>query len=83
MFDRLLAIIDVVLLTWIVVQGEAIRFYGRGVYRMQKERDNERRQWREAKRRQQERREPKNPENRSTPSMVEEPHQPRENEKTA
>ena len=56
MIDRLLMVLEVLLLIWVVVQGEIIVKCERGVYRLQKEREDERRQWREAKRRQQERR---------------------------
>ena len=55
MFDRILMLLEIVLLIWIVVQGEIIVRCERGVYRLQKEREDERRQWREAKRKQQER----------------------------
>jgi hypothetical protein len=41
--------IEVLLLIWIVAQGEAIRFYEREVHRIQSEREQERRKWREAK----------------------------------
>jgi len=54
--DRLLMVLEVLLLIWVVVQGEIIVKCERGVYRLQKEREDERRQWRESKRRQQERR---------------------------
>lgn len=56
MIDRLLMVLEVLLLIWVVVQGEIIVKCERGVYRLQKEREDERRQWRESKRRQQERR---------------------------
>ena len=55
MFDRILMLLEIGLLIWIVVQGEIIVTCERGVYRLQKEREDERRQWREAKRKQQER----------------------------
>ena len=55
MFDRLMTGVEIALLIWIVVQGEIIVRCERGVYRLQKEREDERRQWREAKRKQQER----------------------------
>ena len=56
MLDHILMVIEILLLVWVVWQGEIIVRCERGVYRMQKEREDERRQWREAKRRQQERR---------------------------
>jgi hypothetical protein len=49
MFDRIIAIVDVVLLFLIVIQGESIRWYEREVYRMNRERFDERKKWREAK----------------------------------
>ena len=56
MLDHILMVIEILLLVWVVWQGEIIVRCERGVYRLQKEREDERRQWREAKRRQQERR---------------------------
>ena len=56
MLDHILMGIEIILLVWVVWQGEIIVRCERGVYRLQKEREDERRQWREAKRRQQERR---------------------------
>jgi hypothetical protein len=53
MFDHIMSVIDVLLLMWIVAQGEAIRFYEREVHRMAKERFEERAKWREQKRLQQ------------------------------
>ena len=55
MFDRILMVLEILLLIWIVVQGEIIVRCERGVYRLQREREDERRAWREAKRKQQER----------------------------
>jgi hypothetical protein len=49
MFERLMAILDVLLLFWIVIQGEYIRHYEREVYKMARERFEERKKWREAK----------------------------------
>ena len=57
MFDRLMTVLELVLLGVIVWQGQVIIRCEQGVYRIQKEREDERRQWREAKRRQQERKE--------------------------
>ena len=51
--DRILQIIEVGLLIWITAQGEAIRFYEKGVYQLHSEREKERRDWREQKRKQQ------------------------------
>lgn len=50
--DRALMIAEVLLLIWVVVQGEYIRFYEREVFRIQSEREKERASWREAKRKQ-------------------------------
>ena len=50
--DRWLMLIEVFLLLLVVVQGESIRFYERGVYRIHAEREKERREWREQKRKQ-------------------------------
>jgi len=52
MFDTFLMIIEVLLLIGVVIQGEYIRFYEKGVYRLHSERDKERREWRDAKKRQ-------------------------------
>lgn len=57
MFDRILMIFEIVLLIWIVVQGEFVRFYEREVWRMNAERFAERKQWREQKRQQLQKRE--------------------------
>ena len=51
-FDRALMIAEVLLLIWVVVQGEYIRFYEREVFRIQSEREKERAAWREQKRKQ-------------------------------
>ena len=50
--DRLLMILEVLLLIWVVVQGEYIRYYEREVHRIQSDREKERGQWREQKRKQ-------------------------------
>ena len=50
--DHLLAILEILLLVWIIVQGEIIVRCERGVYRLHKEREDERKQWREEKREQ-------------------------------
>ena len=52
MFDRILMILEILLLIWIVVQGEIIVRCERGVYRLQRERETERAKWREQKRQQ-------------------------------
>jgi len=52
MFDRVLAILDVILLIIIVAQGESIRYYERETFRMNRERFDERKKWREQKRQQ-------------------------------
>jgi len=52
MFDRILMILEILLLIWIVVQGEFVRFYEREVWRMNADRFEERKQWREQKRQQ-------------------------------
>jgi len=67
-FDRIMAVLDVVLLLWIVVQGEAIRFYEREVFRMARDRFNERAKWREQKRLQQLKKETAQKTNESSPS---------------
>ena len=38
MFDRILAITEILLLGWIIVQGEYVRYYEREVFRMNKDR---------------------------------------------
>ena len=53
MFDRILMILEILLLIWIVVQGEFVRFYEREVWRMNAERFEERKQWRLQKQQQQ------------------------------
>jgi hypothetical protein len=50
MQEKIALWIEIALLIWIVIQGEAIRRYERGVYHMHKERHEERKAWREAKR---------------------------------
>ena len=52
MIDTILMVIEVLLLIIVVIQGEAIRFYEKGVYLLHSERDKERREWRDAKKRQ-------------------------------
>jgi len=49
MVDRLLMILEILLLIWIVIQGEYVRFYEREVFRMNKERYEERAKWRREK----------------------------------
>jgi uncharacterized protein YpmB len=49
MGDKILQIIEIILLVWIVIQGEFIRYYERGVFRLHTEREDERRAWRLAK----------------------------------
>lgn len=51
-FDRALMLVEVALLIWIVIQGEYIRFYEANTYRIQSNREDERRKWREEKRKQ-------------------------------
>ena len=51
-FERITTIIELILFGLIVVQGEYIRYYERGVHRIQSERETERRAWREQKRKQ-------------------------------
>src|ERR1700675_2821659 len=53
MIDRILMLLEIVLLIWIVYQGEIIVKCERGVYQLQKERETERARWREQKRSQQ------------------------------
>jgi len=45
-FDHIVSVIEVLLLIWIVVQGEAIRYYEKEVWRMNAERFEERKKWR-------------------------------------
>jgi hypothetical protein len=52
MFDRWLSVIEILLLVWIVVQGEYIRYYEREVHRLHSYREKERLEWREKKRKQ-------------------------------
>lgn len=53
--DTALMVGEVLLLIWVVVQGEYIRFYEREVFRMNSERYEERKKWREQKQQQQKR----------------------------
>lgn len=48
-FDRALMVLEILLLIWIVAQGEAVRFYEKEVWRMNKERFEERAKWRKEK----------------------------------
>lgn len=57
MFDRALMVLEIILLIWIVVQGEYVRFYEREVHRMTLDRFTERKLWREQKRQQQSKKE--------------------------
>ena len=57
MFDRLLMVLEIILLVVIVWQGEWVRYYERRVFEMNAERYAERKQWREQKRSQQSKRE--------------------------
>jgi hypothetical protein len=52
MIDRILTGLEILLLIRIVWQGELIVHFEREVYRIQSEREKERKEWREAKRRQ-------------------------------
>lgn len=49
MIDRLLMVLEILLLIWIVVQGEYVRFYEREVFRMNRDRYEERAKWRREK----------------------------------
>lgn len=51
-FGDALMLAEVLLLVWVVVQGEYIRYYEREVHRIQSDREKERTQWREQKRKQ-------------------------------
>lgn len=53
MLDHILMGIEILLLVWVVYQGEIIVKCERGVYHLQKERETERAKWREQKRQQQ------------------------------
>lgn len=53
MFDHIMSVIDVLLLVLIVLQGEAIRYYEKEVWRMNAERFDERKKWRLEKQEQQ------------------------------
>ena len=55
--DTILMVVEVGLLIWVVVQGEYVRFYEREVYRMNRERYQERAEWRKQKRQQQSKKE--------------------------
>lgn len=48
-FDSLLMVLEILLLIWIVWQGEAIRYYERETYRMNRDRYEERKKWRQEK----------------------------------
>lgn len=50
--DRLLMLLEVLLLIWVVVQGEYIKFYEREVYLIKSNREKERLEWRQQKRNQ-------------------------------
>lgn len=52
LFERLSPVLDVLLLLWIVVQGQAVWYYERETFRMNRERFEERSKWREQKRQQ-------------------------------
>jgi hypothetical protein len=49
MSDHLLMVLEVLLLIWVVIQGEFVRFYEREVFRMNKDRYEERAKWRKEK----------------------------------
>lgn len=51
-FDQIMSLTEVLLLVWVVVQGEYIRYYEREVHRIQSEREKERSEWRAQKRKQ-------------------------------
>ena len=51
-FGDALMLAEVLLLVWVVIQGEYIRYYEREVHRIQSEREKERAAWREQKRKQ-------------------------------
>lgn len=50
--DQGLMISEIVLLIWITVQGEFVRYYEREVHRIQSDREKERKAWRLAKQKQ-------------------------------
>jgi len=52
MFDKIMSLLEVLLLIWVVVQGEYIRFYEREVHRIYSDREKERAAWREQKKKQ-------------------------------
>jgi hypothetical protein len=51
-FERTTTIMELLLFVWIVVQGEKIIYYEKGVHKIQSKREKERADWREAKRKQ-------------------------------
>lgn len=51
-FEHITTILELLLFIWIVVQGEKIIYYERGVHEIQSKREKERADWREAKRKQ-------------------------------
>lgn len=53
MFDRILTLFEIVLLIWIVYQGEWVKYYEKETWRMNAERFEERKQWRLQKKQQQ------------------------------
>ena len=53
MFDRILMLLEIILLIWIVWQGEGVKFYEKETWRMNAERFEERKQWRLQKKQQQ------------------------------
>jgi len=50
--DQALMLVENILLIWVVIQGEYIRYYEREVHRIQSEREKERSEWRQQKRKQ-------------------------------
>ena len=46
MFDKTLMVLEILLLVWITVQGEYVRYYEREVHRMTRDRFEERKKWR-------------------------------------
>ena len=53
MFDRILMLLEIILLGVVVWQGEWVRYYERRVFEMNAERFEERKQWRTQKKQQQ------------------------------
>ena len=49
MFDHIMFVLEILLLIVIVVQGEQVKFYERETWKINKERYEERRLWRQAK----------------------------------